>query len=357
MPVLFLSILLGGEPTPQPEAVLLLPMDLVDEIDVPEEQLPSEDDSTAIIESIELDGQPIQLGEKKKFGHIFGPSKPEGESRTGSADDYVLQPFKPLSVIQTFTEPFREAHLLLPESWDPYSSPSPKWTAAAKEKDKQRMDKLDKQQKLLDLTLSGKIDSNWHFHAAAGGSFKQGNNPGSSANSQVSAEKRSVDSYFLARVSSFYNQLKGAKKNGRVFGELNFDHDLRGRWISYARQELEWDEARLINIRALTSVGIGFKFADTVKERLLLRMGPTGSYIDYASPDKGNDEGRVGWMTEVDYRRIIADTCRLQFTSTAFPDFNTQQTFRIRTEAATSSFPLVTTPVGTGKLVSVTNTS
>lgn len=292
------------------------------------------DEPTATIESIELEGHPSQAHVRKKFTRIFGPSPLENMIDSGHPEDYVLKPLKPLSVVGVILEPVKEANLLLPKRLDPFTPSTDEVAVPTEAESKQEMEKIKQQQKLLDLTISGKFDSNWHFQAASGGSFKQGNNPGVTVNAQLSAERRTLNAYFLSRLSAYYNQLQGAKPNRRIYGELNYDRNLRGRWITYARQEVEWDQARLINIREVTSLGIGFKFADTVKERLLVRLGPTGSYINYAPPSSSQSEARSGWLTEVDYRRIIADMSRLQLTSTAYPDFNTSQSFRIRTEAA-----------------------
>lgn len=307
--------------------------DLIDK-SIDTETIDIVDQPSATIESIELEGHPSQDHVRKKFARIFGPSPLENIIDSGHPEDYVLKPLKPLSMVGVILEPVKEANLLLPKRLDPFTPNTDEVAVPTEDESKQELEKIKQQQKLLDLTISGKFDSNWHFQAASGGSFKQGNNPGVTVNAQLSAEKRTLNAYFLSRLSAYYNQLQGAKPNRRVYGELNYDRNLRGRWITYARQEVEWDQARLINIREVTSLGIGFKFADSVKERLLVRLGPTGSYISYAPPSASQSEARSGWLTEVDYRRIIADMSRLQLTSTAYPDFNTSQSFRIRTEAA-----------------------
>jgi len=363
-PVLLWTVLLGGDSPPESAPSPPQPVEIVDETPVPTEGTQSAvskatppassttpvldpvesptaiqsvevvEEPTAMIESIELEGHPNQDHVRKKFARIFGPSPLENIIDSGHPEDYVLKPLRPLSVVGVILEPVKEANLLLPKRLDPFTPNTDEVAVPSEDESKQELEKIKQQQKLLDLTISGKFDSNWHFQAAAGGSFKQGNNPGVTVNSQLSAERRTLNAYFLSRLSAYYNQLQGAKPNRRVYGELNYDRNLRGRWITYARQEVEWDQARLINIREVTSLGIGFKFADTVKERLLVRLGPTGSYINYAPPSESQSEARSGWLTEVDYRRIIADMSRLQLTSTAYPDFNTSQSFRIRTEAA-----------------------
>ncbi len=91
---------------------------------------------------------------------------------------------------------------------------------------------------------------------------------------------------------------------------------------------------RLINIRALTSAGLGFKFIDSIRERLLARVGPTASYLDYDAKAQAEDEFRSGWLVEADYRRVIGEASRFELTSSAYPDFDSNQQFRIRTEAA-----------------------
>jgi hypothetical protein len=258
--------------------------------------------------------------------------------------DPKLRPFsKPLSVVGVVLEPIKEANLLLPERIDPFGGKTLAGEAPV-EVDPESADeyiaRLKKQRELLGTSTlfstdpSKLTDVAWHFQVQMGGSFRAGNNTAANVNTQGRAERHSLRSDLMARLQAFYTQVEQGTPNRRVFGEGNYDRNLRGRWICYVREELEYDEARLINLRTLTSGGVGFRFIDSIYERLVARTGPTMSYVDYASPGSSEDELRSGWLIEGDYRRVLGEASRLELTSTAFPDFDTDQAFRIRTEGA-----------------------
>lgn len=262
----------------------------------------------------------------------------------GPDPDFELRPLaRPLGIVGVILEPVREANLLLPEGLDPFTrapreEPIP--TEEEERRNKEILERLKRQRELLGTSSifphasATVMDEGWRFQAQAGGSFRAGNNSAGNVNSQLRAERHSLFSDFLARLQAFYTQVEQGDANRRVFGEMNFDRSLRGHWICYVRQELEYDEARLIDLRTVTSGGIGFRFIDAVYERLIARTGPTASYIDYGNTDDADAEFISGWLIEGEYRRVLGESSRLEMTSTLFPDFDSEQQFRVRTEGA-----------------------
>lgn len=277
------------------------------------------------------------------FPHVFGGEKvAETEAGGNSEDGYVLKPIsEPLGLVKVILDPVKEANKLLPEQLDPFHSKEEVVTEETiRAEEEAKKEKLRKQQMLLNTNPGSRLDalmgldSRWHFQVQAGGSFRQGNNPSTNVNTQLRAERYTIYSNFVSRFGAFYSEQTGSQPNRRVFGQGTYDRNLRGRWFAYVREDLEWDAIRLINIRALTSAGLGFKFIDTTRERLLARVGPTASYLDYDRRAQAQDEFRSGWLVEGDYRRIIGEASRFELTSSAYPDFDNNQQFRIRTEAA-----------------------
>jgi hypothetical protein len=334
-------------------AMLLMgsPVDAVDLDEVPareEVELVDADPvghPVAFIQSVSLfEAEDHRARGLVRFPHIFGQSggdeKQEGDLEAG---DYVLKPItEPLSLVRVMLDPVKEANKLLPERLDPFngSEEVPITDEEKQAKEEARKAKLRQQQLLLNTGAGPRLDplmgldSRWHFQVQAGGSFRQGNNPSTNVNTQLRAERHTLHSDFTSRIGAFYSEQVGGQPNRRVFGQGTYDRNLRGRWFAYIREDLEWDAIRLINIRALTSAGLGFRFIDTVRERLLARVGPTASYLDYDRKAQAQDEFRSGWLVEADYRRVIGEASRFELTSSAYPDFDNNQQFRIRTEAA-----------------------
>lgn len=323
----------------------------VETIDTESEAVPVEDPipppPAATIEGVADPRHELQTSRMiSKFTRVFGSSPvdemeeiPAVESTEAPPeDDFAIRPFsKPFELINLLLEPVRQANLLLPEQLDPFAERGdggPTNPNEERRKEELRKEKLRQQQKLLQSRPDARFDEKWHVQLQAGGSFRQGNNPSTNVNAQFRGERHTIHSDFVSRFGAFYSQQQGSTANRRIFGETNYDRNLRGRWISYVRQDAEWDTARLINIRAVSSVGIGFRFVDRVQERLIARLGPTMSYVDYDETAQNGDETRSGWLIEGDYRRLIGEASRFELTSTAFPDFDSEQQFRIRTEGA-----------------------
>jgi hypothetical protein len=275
-----------------------------------------------------------------EFDRIFGPSRVNELDKPTSSDlseeSYVLKPLQPWTVVGLMIQPVKEANLLLPKRLDPFSRRGLDGTGNATQEEVEQaiLEKRRAQMRLLNPGAIVRLDNNWHFQVQAGGSFRQGTTSATNINTQTRVERHSLASDFVARLGAFYSETQGGQDNRRVFGQANYDRNLRGRWLAYVRQDLEWDEIRLFNLREVTSFGIGFRFIDSVKERMVARLGPTASYIDYAAAARNVDEFKSGWLLELDYRRLIGESTRLEFTSTAFPDFDSEQQFRIRTEGA-----------------------
>lgn len=299
------------------------------------------------------DVQAAKSDDKKTDSRVFGRSRiwEESDPTLGPSSDFELRPLsQPFSIVQVILEPVREVNLLLPKTLDPFAK-APQEESIPTEDEERRnkeiIDRLKKQRELLGTSgifrngPAKLLNNGWRFQAQAGGSFRAGNNSAGNVNSQLRVERHSLGSNFMARLQAFYTQVEEGDANRRVFGETNFDRNLRGHWICYVRQELEYDEARLLDLRSVSSGGIGFRFIDAVYERLIARTGPTASYIDYGETDDAAAEFSSGWLIEGEYRRVLGETSRFEMTSTMYPDFDSEQEFRIRTECAVL-FPIAT---------------
>ncbi|MFO0948377.1 MAG: DUF481 domain-containing protein [Planctomycetota bacterium] len=264
----------------------------------------------------------------------------------GSGDSEVRVIEVPKSVISVMMGPVREANLLLPKRLDPFNDAAlaidsnelvP--TDAVPEIKAKEPFNLAKQRELLGISLASRQnvpekDAKWKFFAEAGGSFRQGNTSNTNIHSLLRTERHSINADIMGRIGVTYNRNGDDDTNRNILGEGLIDRNLRGRWVLYGRENLEYDEVRLINIRTVTSSGLGFKFINRLTSRLIVRTGPTISYISYAPSADTAANMRSGWLLESDYRRLLGESARVEWTCSAFPDFASEQEFRIRNEAA-----------------------
>lgn len=246
----------------------------------------------------------------------------------------------PRSVLSLVIAPVKEANLLLPERLDPFSdTTSPLALEAAKEEEEFN---LAKQRQLLGFGLTAKpnvpglpvVSDKWRWQVETGGSFRQGNTSNTNVRSMFRTERYTEKYGFMGRVAVTYNRNGDDDVNRQAIGEFLLERNLRGRWVWYGRENLEYDQARLINLRYVTSSGLGFKFINKLRSRLVVRTGPTVTYITYAPRADNDAEFRGGWLLESDYRRMLGESVRIEWISSMFPDFDSDQQLRLRNEAA-----------------------
>lgn len=235
--------------------------------------------------------------------------------------------------------PIREANLLLPKRLDPFSQDQPQPLLPKIRRDEEKEFKPSEQRRLLGSQLATRDDTpdstaKWHWSVSAGGSFRQGNTSNTNIHSQFQANRRSNKSVLTAKTGMNYNRNGEDNPNRRATGEIVIDRNMRGRWIWYGREEAEYDQARFIDLRNIASTGLGFKFVDELNRRLVARTGPTISHMIYAPGANNEDETRSGWLLESEYRQLIGDTIRIEWTTSAFPNFDNEQQFRVRSDAA-----------------------
>jgi hypothetical protein len=273
-----------------------------------------------------------------------GAAPTDSKERLGSTgkveivDDGASERWRPLAETGEFAglliRPILEANELLPRKLDPFhdgeeSSPqAPRPFSAAE------------QRKLLGHSLfaGGSQDAvnrpGWHYQLSAGGQFRQGSIANTNLNAAFRAERHSAWSDFYGRIGVAHNQNGNDQPNRRVFGDLLMDRFWRGRWMYFGKSETEHDEARRIGLRNVTAVGAGYRFIDELRQRWVVRAGPTITWLNYMTPSDNLDGLSTGWLVESDYRRVIGEGTRLEWIASAFPDVVDGDRFRVRNEGA-----------------------
>lgn len=184
----------------------------------------------------------------------------------------------------------------------------------------------------------------WKYRVEGGGNFRYGTVNTTNVNTVLGAERRSGYSIFASKFGATYNQVDDATPNRRFIGDSKYDHFVSGRWIVYGKEELENDQARHIDLRSVTSAGLGYRLLDDQKSRWIARTGPTVTFLNQNNP--GPDDVstvRSGWLVESEFRRIFWEHCRFEWNASLFPNFAAEQAFRIRNEVG------VLFPIGSHK--------
>jgi hypothetical protein len=243
--------------------------------------------------------------------------------------------------------PVREAHLLLPPRFDPFQDlkvDDESWIGRlvlGPDSDDENFDPA-KQRSLLGSRLgmrsdTPESDAEWNWQIQSGGSFRQGNVATTNVQGEFKAERHSRRGDLSARVGAVLNQVTQEAEttnNRRAFGNFIVDRNLRGRWLLYASEDLEYDEARKIDLLSVSSVGLGFRFVDRLKARWVLRTGPSVSYWDYAEDSDTPNVVRSGWLVESEYRRLLGKALRFELMTKIVPDFQTERQLRVTNQGA-----------------------
>jgi hypothetical protein len=184
----------------------------------------------------------------------------------------------------------------------------------------------------------------WKYRVEGGGNFRYGTVNTTNINTLLSAERRSGYSIFNSKFGATYNRLDDATANRRFFGDSKYDHFISGRWIIYGKEELENDQARHIDLRSVSSAGLGYRLLDDQKSRWIARTGPTMTFLNQNNPGPDDVSSvRSGWLVESEFRRVFWERCRFEWNASLFPNFASEQAFRIRNEVG------VLFPIGTNK--------
>ena len=220
-----------------------------------------------------------------------------------------------------------EAPIMLPSIDEtlPYGPPPPPIDHAA-------------QAKMLGIAPPCEIPeekAKWSWQVQAGGNFRQGSTNNTNIRGAFSAQRHSIRSDNSGKIEGTYVEDGSVgTQNRRAFGDFTHDRNAKGNWIGFFREEVEYDEAKFINLRALSSIGLGYKLIDQLKKRWVLRSGPSITYVDYDQPSPLDDGFRFGWLAESDYRQVFWEQSRFEWKMTTFYDFDDRPRFRFRNEAA-----------------------
>lgn len=273
-----------------------------------------------------------------RSGPIPSPRDSMGEERVGGRDEACrVRPAVWLAErLGVLLGPVRQANLLLPERLDPFDGELPSSQSQSPEPVPVP---LPEQARLLGLHQlpirpAGDDPAQWHWQSQAGGSFRQGNTSNTNLRSSTRIERTSHRSLWRGKLGLNYDRSSGDDPNLRAYAETVLDCNLRGLWIYYVREDAEYDEVRRIDMRSVTSGGLGFRFVDRLTERLVVRTGPTISHIEFDDDAAADDETLHGWLVELDYRKLMGESARFELTTSAFPDFQSDDRFRLLNDAA-----------------------
>ena len=175
----------------------------------------------------------------------------------------------------------------------------------------------------------------WKYRLEAGGNIRQGNVNSTNYTLKASADRQTEDSLLQLKANTLYNQLNDASSIQRHFASVAYDRYVSGRWLAYARTEAENDSARHILLRNISSVGLGYRFIDDATTRWVMRTGPTVTFLRTNPPGLPNqDTSQGGWLLESQCRRALGNHSRFEWDMTAYPNFASQQAFRIKNDVA-----------------------
>ena len=130
-----------------------------------------------------------------------------------------------------------------------------------------------------------------------------------------------------------YAQNRGDKSANHWFanGTFDFCHH-KPDWIFYITTKNEFDEFRNLNWRGTLSVGLGYRFFNEKRKRLVARIGPAVTHEWYFGPTKHRTTPDM--FAEVDLKWPVSDRSDLESKTTLRPSMNDLEIFRLTNDCS-----------------------
>ncbi|MEX2286267.1 MAG: DUF481 domain-containing protein [Planctomycetaceae bacterium] len=167
----------------------------------------------------------------------------------------------------------------------------------------------------------------WTNRIEFGGQFLDGNSEQDSLTVKGLFENKQEHKFYQVESGGQYGRADGVNTSNRWFANGTCDCDNQGNWITFITAKNEFDEFENLNYRGTYSTGIGYRFFNDDKRRLITRVGPGLTHERYIHPfDTRTSPDLFG---EVEFRWPMFDRLELEHKSTINPTVEDLKIFRL----------------------------
>lgn len=157
----------------------------------------------------------------------------------------------------------------------------------------------------------------WTKKIGLGGRYSDGNSHLQSADLSAEFERRTSRHFSQITIAGQYGQANGVRGTNRWIGNSTTDVSARGDWIYFAKVMDEYDEFQNLDYRGSFATGMGYRFYDEDKYRMIARFGPAVTGEVFHKPV--TRRVTPGVFGEIEVRWPLSERVRLEQKTTFLP--------------------------------------
>ncbi len=166
----------------------------------------------------------------------------------------------------------------------------------------------------------------WTKRFTLGARYLTGNSDESNVNTLADFEHKTTWLNTQVQFGGQFGQSNGVRGTNRWYASSTTDFTKTKNWIYFIKHMDEYDEFQNLDYRGTLSGGIGYRFYDEPKKRLITRIGPAGTYEMFRKPHLQRTTFDI--FTEAEFRWPLSKRLQLEGKTTVYPNVENLGLFR-----------------------------
>lgn len=189
---------------------------------------------------------------------------------------------------------------------------------------------------------SAVVADRWSGSISLGLQLQRGNTDTADVHSEVKATRTAPREELHLRFYSDYGETDSETDQNKAFGQAKLKVFQTDRRYLFGTTDMEYDELENLDLRAQLFGGLGYKFMDAERSKLVGEIGAglTGEFFDNAAGDEETLE--ASGFLNVEWTRHLLEKAVFSQALTFFPSLSDFGDFRARSEST------ITSPLGDG---------
>lgn len=171
----------------------------------------------------------------------------------------------------------------------------------------------------------------WTKRFTLGVRYVTGNSDERTANVQADFERIGTSNNTQVQIGGQFGESNGVRGSNRWFATGTSDFNTPSNWIYFLKHMNEYDEFQNLDYRGTYSGGMGYRFYNEAKKRLIVRFGPAGTLEYFRAPP--SDRLTLDLFAELETQWPLAKRVQLEQKTTVYPNVQNFEMFRTTTTA------------------------
>ena len=170
--------------------------------------------------------------------------------------------------------------------------------------------------------------NSWTKRLEIGGRILRGNTDEDFLNTGLKMEKKSERRFAQVEAGGQFSRVRSVPTSNRWFANstVDFNKLTEDKWVWFAASKNEHDELESLSYRGSLSTGLGYRFYNEPKKRLVTRFGPGVTYEHFYNPSV--DRATPDLFGEVEALWPLYDRTSLEHKTSIYPSLESMDVFR-----------------------------